>query len=121
MRKLLLPLLVICLLAGCKEDEQPDLICGVQNPAEEIAWVKELVQDMESSEFSREYSYLRSGVYDGETYLYVGNCCPNCYWVPVIYNCEGEVVEDPDFGIYDLVDLRMIYHSEASICDFDED
>ena len=104
---------------SCKGDVDPVLICGSSNPTEEIAIIKEMVQNIESSEFGKESSYVRSGKYKGVRYIYVGSCCTSCFWVPEFYTCEGEKIENPDFSIGDLEDLQLIYQSETNICHFE--
>jgi len=110
----------ILFLASCKEDVDPILICGSSNPTEEIAWIKTTIEGIENSDFGRQYSYIRSGTFEGNTYLYVGNCCPSCYWVPVFFNCQGEEIEDPNFSISDLENLQMIYLPESNTCQFED-
>lgn len=112
--------LIGVILASCKEDVDPILICGSSNPTEENAWIKSTIEGIENSDFGKQYSYIRSGTFEGNTYLYVGNCCPSCYWVPVFFNCQGEEIEDPNFSISDLENLQLIYLPESSTCQFED-
>lgn len=112
---------VICFffITSCKEEEAPILICGSSNPTDDIAWIKDAIEEIESSEFGKEFSYIRSGTFEGKSYFYVGSCCPSCYWVPIFFNCQGEQIEDPDFFLGDLENLQLIYLPESSTCQFD--
>lgn len=113
-------LVSILFLASCKEDEDPILICGSSNPTQEIAIIKEMVDQIENSEFAKQSSYIRSGTYKGVRYIYVGSCCATCYWVPEFYTCNGEKVESPDFTIADLEDQLLIYAHETNTCQLEE-
>jgi hypothetical protein len=104
---------------SCKEDVDPVLICGSSNPTEEVAWIKTTIEGIENSDFGRQFSYIRSGTIEGNTYLYVGSCCPSCYWVPEFYTCDGVKVENQNFSIGDLENLQLIYLPESSTCQFE--
>lgn len=112
-------LVSILFLASCKEDVDPILICGSSNPTEEITIIKEMVENIKSSEFEKQNNYVRSGTYKGVRYIYVGSCCATCYWVPEFYTCNGEKVESPEFTIADLKDQLLIYAHETNTCNFE--
>lgn len=122
--KNVLYLLFTCFLVlstSCNVDEDPTVIpCGVQNPAEDLDWMKELVIELESTEMGREYSYIKSGYYEGNFYYYLGSCCPNCNWASVTYNCQGEVQEDLEFEMNDMTDVQLVWRSESNMCAFEE-
>ncbi|WP_215226564.1 hypothetical protein [Echinicola shivajiensis] len=101
---------------SCKDEEQPSASCGVENPAEDLAWMKPVIDELKSTEIGRDYGYIRSGNYEGNNYYYVGSCCPNCNWAPIFYNCEGEVQEDLE--ISDLTEVKLVWKSESNMCDF---
>lgn len=116
---LFLNLIGIC-FASCKEEVDPILICGSSNPTDEITIIKEMVENIKSSEFEKQNNYVRSGTYKGVRYIYVGSCCATCYWVPEFYKCDGEKVENADFSIVDLEDKVLIYAHETNTCQFEE-
>ncbi len=87
-------LLMIVLFAtyACRnEDSSPRQdTCSVNNPAQDLPWLKEKVEALREQESS--YEYIQQATYRGQTVFLFGSCCPNCNTVAPVYNCQGELV-----------------------------
>ncbi|QDH78381.1 hypothetical protein FKX85_04730 [Echinicola soli] len=117
-------LLFACFLVlslSCKEEEEPVIMsCGVENPTEELEWMQELIAEIESTEMGRHYTTIQSGYYEGDFYYFDSSCCPNCFYVPTIFNCQGESQEDLDISISEMTDIELVWKSEENQCNFEE-
>jgi len=100
---------------GCDENDGPS-VCGVQNPVEDIAWLKQLVEDSATESLS-EYAYIKQGKYKGEQVFYWGSCCPNCNWALVLRDCSGNAIEG-EYTLDDIEDQKVIWQPENSLCSF---
>jgi hypothetical protein len=86
--KKLIPLLFLMLCLGsCKECEGPT-VCGTENPTEDLAWLKNLINEIKGNSFSK-YNYIVQATYEGRTVFLVQNCCPFCATIVPVYDCEG--------------------------------
>ena len=82
--------------------------CSVDNPTEDLAWLREEIQNREQQpgEDLTQYLYIAQAEYEGETVFIYGNCCPNCNTIVPVFDCAGERIgllgygeEDIDFAI----------------------
>lgn len=93
---------VVCislLAASCQNEEvknNSSSDCQSDNALEQMAWLKEKVNNLtkESAQFkcSEKESgcfYIARGDINGETIFEVGNCCPNMNSVPAFFKCDG--------------------------------
>ncbi|AGA77219.1 hypothetical protein [Echinicola vietnamensis] len=111
----------LVLSVSCKEEETPvSFPCGVENPTEELEWMKEYIAQMESSEIDRKYSAIHSGYYEGDFYYFNTSCCPDCLIDQKIFNCEGEPQEDLDIEVSEMTDIELVWKSEENECSFEE-
>ncbi|WP_297338161.1 hypothetical protein [Algoriphagus sp.] len=114
------PLLILVMLlvfaTSCQENENPRLACGVENPAVNLTWLSELIDELEGTAFDRNYSYINQVNYQGQVLFVQANCCPNCNSVPIYYDCEGNVFEDENLVFSELTTLALIWKSESSLC-----
>lgn len=115
----ILPGLILLTLISCSEEEGPIALCGGTSELDELAWVQELIDELEKSKISREFSYLMSGDFEGTTYLYLGNCCPYCNSIPVVYDCQGNRMEDSSDLIFKLDNVHLVYKSDSNSCQLD--
>ncbi|TLV02485.1 hypothetical protein [Dyadobacter luticola] len=92
-------LFVVLSAASChteEVDETDSLGCQSDNALEQVAWLKEKVNDLtkQSAQFKcsdKEEGcfYIARGDVNGETIFEVGNCCPNMNSVPAFFKCDG--------------------------------
>ncbi len=113
----ILPFVVL----SCKSDDvNLNNICNVENPVEDLAWLKEIITDIEQSSQSDEF-YISQAVYEGKTVFIVGNCCASCNTVFPVYNCEGEYINilgcTDEFITFNILNQdTVIWNSENFIC-----
>lgn len=88
MKRLILFFSLGLLIFSCQKSEGPES-CGVENPTQNLPWLKEIVKDLESSSLS-EYHYVVEARYEGNTVFLIQNCCPFCNSIVPVYNCKGE-------------------------------
>lgn len=116
-------LLILVLVCGfflsCSSDTNPVLPCGVIDPVKKLDWMKEVVNDIESSNVGRETAYILRGRYNGETVFVSESCCMYCYWVPVFYNCQGEQLTELNFNNIETSDWKVIWKSSENTCELD--
>ncbi len=125
MKKLsLLFCIVILFFFSCKQDENLKVeiykakICSVENPLEELEWLKKEIQTLEKSGYSQ-YFWVRQANLNDETVFIFGNCNP--LWnsrFPVL-NCQGKEVCDLFFNCDDLREIKndtLIWKAQVSEC-----
>lgn len=102
MKKFLYLPFIVCLSISCTDHDNPTHLsntCSVDNPVEDLPWLKQKISEMETSKNALlEFSYIQMGTYKNETIFIANSCCPYCYIVPVIYNCNGDVMDNVDSG-----------------------
>ncbi len=110
-------LLIVCaaILFSCNENEGPSA-CGVENPVEDLPWLKSSIQETESSALAQ-YAYLIQGTYKGQTVFSMGSCCPYCLTLVVILDCQGNVIEDA--ALQEVKNQKIIWRPENSTCTID--
>ncbi len=93
MRNIVVLFICLSLLACSNDDDQNTSleICGVNNPIEDLPWLKEIKEGFEMS-FSPVGSQIIAYQYNGNDVFWINNCV-NCEDALVqIYNCMGEVI-----------------------------
>lgn len=88
MKKLIIIFLFLSIAFSCQDPEGPES-CGVENPTENLPWLKETIEGLMNSELGV-YFYIVEGRYEGNTVFMVQNCCPFCSSVVSVTNCEGQ-------------------------------
>jgi hypothetical protein len=102
----------LALISCEKEDCLPTSICEVQNPIEELAWLKEAIDEVRNDE----YSYYSTALYQGERVFFYGNCDPTANYVSFIRNCAGDNLGNTN-ELYDqLKEIEVVWKQENSKC-----
>ncbi|MDX5339730.1 MAG: hypothetical protein LPK25_11925 [Cyclobacteriaceae bacterium] len=119
--KNLLPFLFLSLVIfSCKESEGPES-CGVENPAQNLPWLAERIEEIEASSFS-EYFYVTEARYKGNTVFLMENCCPFCSSVVTVFNCSGENIgylsEQNGIDPAEITQVRIAWKPSNSSCNF---
>jgi hypothetical protein len=90
--KSILLILVLTLIFSCQKDDSVSVAgCGVENPTEDLPWLKEMIESWNSDSL-RPYMYVQQGTYLGQTVFLPGSCCPFCDFFFPVYNCKGETI-----------------------------
>ncbi|RIH62889.1 hypothetical protein D1164_22680 [Mariniphaga sediminis] len=105
-------------LGSCKKDENNDLNnkCNVSNPAEELDWLKEAIDDVKEDE----YAYYAMATYKGKTVFYYGNCNPAANYASTVKNCSGENLGHTDDLYDELTDITILWKHVDSKCNFQQ-
>lgn len=100
-------------LVSCEKDDiSPKNLCGVQNPIQELAWLKDAIDEVRNDE----YSYYSTALYQGERIFFYGNCDPTANYASFIQNCSGENLGNTS-ELYDrLSQIKVIWKPENSKC-----
>lgn len=105
-------------LISCEKDDskKSNNKCNVSNPAEDLAWLKEAIDEVKQSE----YSYYVMATYKGESVFYYGNCNPVVNYISIVHNCSGENLGYTN-DLYDaLTDKAILWKHKNSKCNFQE-
>ncbi|UAM97797.1 hypothetical protein K8354_16125 [Polaribacter litorisediminis] len=102
-------------LISCEKDDiLPTNLCEVQNPIEELAWLKEAIDEVRNDE----YSYYSTALCQGERVFFYGNCDPTANYASFILNCAGDNLGITN-ELYDrLSKIEVIWKPENSKCTF---
>lgn len=111
----ILVLSVLGLFNSCTETEGPDS-CGVGDPAKDLAWAKEWIQEMESAGL-QQYSYLVQASFKGKPVFFMNLCCPFCKFALIVKDCQGNVVND--ISSDQLSDQKIIWKPDNLVCKLD--
>jgi hypothetical protein len=112
-------IIVTSTLISCEKDNNKDSgnnTCNVTNPAEDIGWLKEAIDNAKQDE----YSYYVMANYKGETVFYYGNCNPAANYVSIIRNCNGDNLGYTNDLRDELTDKTILWKHEASKCNFQD-
>lgn len=115
MKKYLFLLVCSALIFSCNDEERP-AVCGVENPVEDLAWVKGQIQSMGFPN-SVAYSYLKQANYQGETVFFFGYCDPLANWALIVRDCQGNRIEG-EISLSDLNEQKVIWKPSTSLCEF---
>ena len=105
------------ILTSCEKDDDIDLgnnTCNVSNPAQELSWLEEAIDNVKQDE----YSYYVMAKYKGETVFYYGNCNPAANYVSFIHNCSGDNLGETNEFQDELSDRTTIWKHEETKCNF---
>jgi hypothetical protein len=110
-----LSLLILAFIAFSCEQNDPEVInaCGIEDPAENLPWLKAKIESFEEFPDIYKYMYVQQGTYLGQTVFLVGNCCPLCDAYFPVYNCEGDEI----MGVaLEVTNLKTIWKPVFSAC-----
>jgi len=108
----------LLLAFSCEKDILSDNTCNVDNPLEQLDWLKVTIQNIEQSnpEWSK-YYLITMAKYNGETVFIISNCNPVANSVFPVLNCSGQLLgvlgEIPSES---LSDRNVIWKSVNSAC-----
>ncbi len=102
------------------EETELNKACGVQNPTEDLKWLKdEIEQYISNGTASSMEIIIYTTTYHGSPVIIITICCPFCMLTPpVVRNCKGEGLGrlgvDIDYSILD--NARIIWQTHNGIC-----
>ena len=121
MKKAILLFLMFSLVfSSCSEDDlDPIQACDTENALVDLPWLAELIEEQEQSEIGKKFSYISTGVYQGQTVFSLQNCCPFCNSVYTISDCKGNNLGFLGAGGIDpssITNWRVIWKSSENTC-----
>ena len=115
-------LFALVLAFSCEKDDGdpvPTSACGVENPGENLPWLKTMIESWKGYPDLYKYMYVLQGEYDGQTVLVISNCCPFCDSTTPVYNCDGQLLwyapEHPD---REITNSKIAWKPDNSECTF---
>jgi len=126
MKRILLFATLISLMAfSCEKDETTNMLvsgntCTVNNPVEELAWLKAEVQRREQNPSDIEkYFYIQQADYKQQTVFIYNNCCPMCNTIMPVYDCQGKLLfylsDKPEEG-KNIKNTKVIWQPKDYAC-----
>ena len=109
-------LFILALIAFSCEQNDPEVsnACGVEDPAENLPWLKAKIESFEEFPDFYQYMYVQQGTYLDQTVFMVGNCCPFCDSYFPVYNCEGDEIMGG--VVSEITDLKTVWKPAFSQC-----
>jgi hypothetical protein len=123
MKKTIILSLFLACLFSC-EKNRFDNTCGVDDPVEELAWLRDQIAYIEQMDTeASQYYYFRMAKYNGVTVFLPGNCNPAINMVSAVLDCSGErigIIGDGEdmIGWDELTDMQLLWHPENTACNF---
>ena len=108
----------LLLVFSCEKDILSDNTCNVDNPLEQLDWLKVTIQNIEQSnpEWSK-YYLVTMAKYSGETVFIISNCNPVANSVFPVLNCSGQLLGVlGEIPLESLSDRNVIWKSVNSAC-----
>ena len=118
-RYVLILALIASVAISCKEDKL-SIACNVDDPAENLSWMQEVIEEYTGTEIGRLYTYIQKADYDGQTVFIVQNCCPMCSFMPVVYKCDGSRIPSKDLDFKKLSTREVVWKSSENTCILDK-
>ena len=115
-RYCIVSLLLVLAATSCHDECIDTWGCGVTDPAEELLWLKERIDELQRARPTlTKYSYVQQAELKGQTVFVIDNCCPFCNSRPMIFNCAGEELAEQ--GIRSLIrNEKVVWKPADSEC-----
>lgn len=81
----------IIFLTSCPSDIHYEMICEVEVPTEDLAWLKEIKTNFEKSSSASKKKIIQYN-YKNETVFFVDSCNDCADNLTTVYNCQGLVI-----------------------------
>ncbi len=105
---------VAMVLISCEKKDVGIIKCKVENPTEEIGWLKDAINGMRDEE----YGYYVMADNKGETVFYSANCNPAANSITIVRDCSGENLGFTNDMYDQLTNKTIIWKHPNSKCDF---
>jgi len=127
MRYLSIILFCVLLLHSCNNDDNADTLtlaiaaCGVQNPIEELPWLKaEVTRRANNPTPEMKYCYIIQGTLNAKTVFIYEDCNPLVDKAFPIFNCEGIELAETDFIDGNIIENKVIiWRTRNFVCTTD--
>lgn len=126
MKKGFLALVTICIfIYSCSDNDDKLSVtpaCGVDNPIEELAWLKSEIDNRnQSNRESMKYCYIVQGEYEGETVFVYEDCDPAVNKIVPVFNCDGVVIntDGNSIGLDNINNKTIVWKGNNFACNTD--
>lgn len=114
-------ILAFSVFMSCSDqDDSINVICDVNDPTEELAWLKAeiTIRRRDVSEEAK-YHYISKAVMEGSTVFLYRNCDPKGNSIIPVYTCDGELLGEigKKFSLDDFSNLLLIFKPLDFVCD----
>lgn len=89
-------------------------LCEIQNPTENILWLKEAIDEVRNDQFS----YYSTAIYQGQRVFFYTNCDPTVNYISFVQNCAGENLGNTTEFFDNLKEIEVIWKHKDSKCTF---
>ena len=120
MRIQILFLFLIFLVVSCDDGDKSNSNCDVENPAENVDWLRE---ELENGGYknpsTHSDTFVYRATYNNQTVFYIFLCCPVCDVAPPeVKTCSGESLGflGSDVDQSDLKNSIVVWRTENGIC-----
>lgn len=124
MKKIVFIVCLSLIFLACSNSEEfnSKSACGVDNPVEDLAWLKNKIKQMEQDdEVDYQYSYIKQTSAEKRDIFIYANCDPLANSVFIVYNCSGEnigYIGDEKFPSELLSKGTVIWKTTDNKCNF---
>jgi hypothetical protein len=113
-------LLLLLLLFACADDNKNNVSCNVENPVEDLEWLRnELDTDFYKNPSTVSDSFVYQALYFDQPVFYFLTCCPVCNMAPPsVRACSGEVIGSlsVDIDSDNLKNQQVIWRTHNGVC-----
>jgi hypothetical protein len=98
----------------------PGNMCDVENPAEEIDWLREELENGgHKNPSTHSDTFVYKAIYNNQVVFYISICCPTCDVAPPeVKTCSGESLGflGSDVDQRDLKNSVVVWRTENGVC-----
>lgn len=105
-------LLLLVAMVSCQKNDLNE-ICNVRNPTENIAWLKNKINELEADPNRKAFS-ISMGTLEGSTVFFINFCCSYCSYIVPIYDCVG--IEKTGVNPGNVVNQKIVWKPADYSC-----
>jgi hypothetical protein len=113
-------LFILLIVLACSDNDNDVSGCGLDNPREELAWLKSRVDSMarDTTEWVK-YCYVAQGNYKRRTVFQFGDCNPAINKIVFTLNCDGNRIDSNDDPIFtsEIKNIKIIWKPDEFACE----
>lgn len=94
-------MLMICMMSLISCEKSGGILCGGDDPANNLTWLKQEINRLSTS---GQCQSISRSTYKDQTVFILSNCNPNANSIPFLYDCEGVKL---DLSPADYQDLKF--------------
>ncbi len=95
-----LALVFMTIFLGCEKKPDLKIVCGVENPAENLAWLADLISKAENDNTGNYIGHIWIKAYNGKDYIITDMAMGTGGIMYYCFNCQGEIDTIADLYFY---------------------